>query len=117
METQWEVSVSASKSTLSLTEIISPGVLPGKPLWQFSQAVQWVEVWALAISRQRLTVKLDPVYRLNGRLVQVTDGETWRKTLQTVQRYHNHVIYQNVFIKQPERPLTRLCGGGRGSGP
>ena len=36
-----------------------------------SQAVQWVEVWALAISRQRLTVKLDPVYRLNARLVQV----------------------------------------------
>lgn len=56
--------------------VLKKSALPGKPLGQFSQAVQWVEVWALAISCQRLTVKLYPVYGFNARLIQVTE---WRE--------------------------------------
>lgn len=47
--------------------------LPSKPLRKFSQAVHGVEVWALAISGQRFAVKLYSVYRVNARLVEVTE--------------------------------------------
>lgn len=61
-----------SLSVSRLYQMESP--LPGKPLWQFSQAVQWVEVRAFAVSGQRLAVKLYPVYRLNAGLIQVSKG-------------------------------------------
>lgn len=50
-------------------------LLPGKALRQLSKAVQRVEVWALSISGQRLTVKLYPVYCVDAWLIQVTE---WR---------------------------------------
>lgn len=49
-------------------------VVPGEALRQLSQAVQRIEVWALAISGQRLAVKLYSVYRVHAGLIQVPEG-------------------------------------------
>lgn len=56
------------------------GLQPGKPLWQFSQAIQWVEVWASAIFGQRLAVKFYPVYCFDARTIQVTEEREMAKT-------------------------------------
>lgn len=48
--------------------------VPGKALWEFSQAVERIEVRALAVSGQRLAVKLYSVYGIDARLIQVPEG-------------------------------------------
>lgn len=40
---------------------VKGGLLPCKSLWQFSKAVEWIKVWAFAISCQRFAVKFNPI--------------------------------------------------------
>lgn len=70
-------------------------LLPGKPLWKFSQAIHWVEVWAFSISGQRLAVKLYPVYRFNARLIQVAEQRQRATTI--------------ILFRARERNATVTC--------
>lgn len=48
------------------------GTQSGKALRQLAQAIEWVQIWALAIPGQGLTVQLDAVNSLKTWLIQVT---------------------------------------------
>ena len=79
-------------------------LLPGESFWQSPQAPYWVDVGGVAVSSNRVGVKLDFLHSLGGRAID--ESNKWqKKQYQADQRHHQRCPSSPVQSMYSPRPV------------